>query len=170
VRAGTLGHAVMDMQTAYTDAASRAATVTELGAGNIGGMTLAPGVYSWNSSVTIPTNVTLKGGPGDVWIFQVAQDVNIASATAILLRGGVNPANVFWQVAGQVTIGTYAKFQGTILCMTKISMKTDATIHGRLYAQTAITLQMNAVRQSLHPSTTAPIGSLQSSLFNTTPN
>jgi hypothetical protein len=145
----TLGQAVSDMQTAYTDAAGRSATVTELGAGNIGGMTLTPGVYSWSSSVTIPANVTLQGGPHDVWIFQVAQNVDIASATAVLLRGGVNPANVFWQVAGEVTIGTYAKFEGTILCMTQISMMTHAAIHGRLYAQTAITLQMNKVKQSV---------------------
>ena len=54
--------AVSDMETAYTDAAGRAASVTELGAGNIGGMTLAPGVYKWGTGVTIPTDVTLAGG------------------------------------------------------------------------------------------------------------
>jgi hypothetical protein len=169
-RAATLGQAVLDMQTAYNDAAGRSPTVTELGAGNIGGMTLAPGVYSWSSSVTIPTNLTLKGGRNDVWIFQVAQNVDIASATSILLRGGVNPANVIWQVAGEVTIGTYAKFQGTILCMTQISMMTDATIHGRLYSQTAVTLQMNTVKQSLLPSTTISDSSPPSPMYRTIPN
>ena len=149
-----LGTAVLDMQAAYTDAASRVPTVTELGAGNIGGLTITPGVYSWSSNILIPANVTLKGGPDDVWIFQIAQNVKIASATSILLRGGANPANIFWQVAGSVTIGTYAKFEGTVLCMTHIAMRTDASIHGRLYAQTAVTLQMNAVKESKLPSRT----------------
>jgi len=63
------------MQTAYTDAAGRAPNVTELGAGNIGGLTLAPGVYKWGTSVTIPTNVTLSGGANDVWIFQIGQNL-----------------------------------------------------------------------------------------------
>src|SRR3989344_9409483 len=80
--------AVLDMQTAYTDAMGRAPTVTELGAGNIGGLTLAPGVYKWGTGVTIPTDVTLSGSSGDVWIFQVAQNLNISSATDVILAGG----------------------------------------------------------------------------------
>lgn len=151
INPGMLGKAVLDMKAAYTDAASRVPTVTELGAGNIGGLTITPGVYSWSSSVLMPANVTLSGGPNDVWIFQVAQNVNIASATSILLRGGANPANIFWQVAGSVTIGTYANFSGTVLCMTQISMLTDASIHGRLYAQTAVSLQMNTVKKTMLP-------------------
>ena len=65
--------AVSDMLTAYTDAAGRAADYTEVGAGNIGGMTLPPATYKWGTGVSIPTNVTLNGGPNDVWIFQIAQ-------------------------------------------------------------------------------------------------
>src|SRR5688572_18730406 len=60
--------AIADMQTAYTDAAGRTLPdFTELGAGNIGGMTLAPGLYKWATGVTIPANVTLAGGANDVW-------------------------------------------------------------------------------------------------------
>jgi hypothetical protein len=150
-RAGTLRKAVLAMQKAYTDAAGRVPTVTELGAGNIGGLTLPPGVYGWSSSVTIPASVTLKGSATDVWILQVAQNVNIASATAVLLRGGANPANVFWQVAGSVTMGATAKFQGVILCANAINMGTNASIHGRLFAQTAVSLQMNQVTRSALP-------------------
>jgi hypothetical protein len=155
-RAGMLRKAVLDMQGAYTDAAGRVPTVTELGAGNIGGLTLAPGVYSWSSSVTIPANVTLKGSATDVWILQVSKNVNIAGATAVLLRGGANPANVFWQVAGNVTMGAKATFQGVILCMTAINMRTHASIHGRLFAQTAVSLQMNQVKRSAMPKARAP--------------
>ena len=143
------GLAILAMETAYRDAAGRTATVTELGAGNIGGRTLAPGVYSWSSNLLIPTDVYLKGGPADVWIFQVAQNVNIASATAVMLRGGANPKNIFWQVAGQVRIGTTAQFEGIVLCKTAIAMKTGASIRGRLYAQTAVTLEMNSVKRPL---------------------
>lgn len=139
--------AVSDMKAAYTNAAGRAATVHELGSGNIGGMTLLPGVYGWSSSVSIPASITLKGSAKDVWILQVAQDVVMASATQVLLSGGALPQNVFWQVAGAVTIGTHAHFEGIVLSKTSISMQTGATINGRLLAQTAVSLQMNAVVQ-----------------------
>jgi hypothetical protein len=142
-----LGKAVGDMETAYTNAAGRTPTITELGAGNIGGLTLRPAVYKWSSGVTIPTNVTLRGGPNDVWIFQIAQDLNISDGRAVALRGGARPKNIFWQVAGQVTVGTTARFEGVILSKTQIAMQTGASINGRLLAQTAVTLEMNAVHQ-----------------------
>jgi hypothetical protein len=142
---GRLRVAVGDMQTAYTDAAGRTATVTELGAGNIGGLTLPPAVYKWSSGVIIPTSVTLAGGPNDVWILQVAQNVNIASGQKVQLRGGARAKNVFWQVAGKVTIGTTAHFRGVVLCKTLIAMKTGAVLRGRLYSQTAVTLEQNQV-------------------------
>jgi hypothetical protein len=137
--------AIGDMQTAYTDAAGRSATITELGAGNIGGLTLAPGVYSWSSNVTIPSNVALKGGRNDVWIFQISKNLSLSSGTAVMLRGHARPRNVIWQVAGKVTLGTTSHFEGTILAKTLIAMKTGASIDGRLYSQTAVTLQMNSV-------------------------
>jgi hypothetical protein len=143
--AAKLTTAVGDMQTAYTDAAGRSATITELGAGNIGGLTLAPGVYSWSTSVTIPANVALKGSSHDVWIFQISKNLNIASGTAVVLRGHAQARNVFWQVAGKAVLGTTSHFEGTILSQTLIAMKTGASIKGRLLAQTAVTLQMNSV-------------------------
>jgi Ice-binding-like len=137
--------AVGDMQTAFTDAAGRAPGVTELGAGNIGGMTLAKGVYKWSSGLLIPTSVTLTGSATDVWIFQVAQDLTVSSAASVVLAGGALPRNVFWQVAGLVEIGTTAKFEGTILTQTSVAMRTGASITGRLLAQTAVSLDGNAV-------------------------
>ena len=137
--------AVGDMQTAYTDAAGRPPTTTELGAGNIGGLTLAPGVYSWSTSVTIPDSVALKGGPKDVWIFQISKNLVVSSGKAVILRGHARARNVFWQVAGKVTLGTTSHLQGTILSKTLIAMKTGASIKGRLLSQTAVTLQMNSV-------------------------
>ncbi|HEY0256131.1 MAG TPA: ice-binding family protein [Candidatus Methylacidiphilales bacterium] len=145
VHPALLGHAISDMQTAYTDAAGRTPDVSELGGGQIGGLTIPPGVYSWSGNVTISSNVTLQGTKKDVWIFQVAQDVDIAAATAVMLSGGARPHNIYWQVAGKVTMGTTAHFEGTILAKTSIAMLTGASINGRLLAQTAVTLQKNVV-------------------------
>jgi hypothetical protein len=140
-----LTNAVDDMHTAYKDAAGRRATTTELGGGNIGGLTLAPGVYSWSTNVTIPSDVTLKGGSHAVWIFQISKNLIVSSGKGIYLRGHAQAQNAFWQVAGKVALGTTSHAEGIILSKTLISMKTGASINGRLFAQTAVTLQKNSV-------------------------
>ncbi len=137
--------AVGDMQAAFTDAAGRAPRVTELGGGNIGGMTLAPGVYRWSTGLLVPTSVTLDGGPGDVWIFQIAQDLTVSNAAAVVLAGGAVPKNVFWQVAGAASLGTTARFEGIILGKTAITLGTGASVHGRLLAQTAVSIDSSTV-------------------------
>lgn len=137
--------AVSDMQTAYTDAAGRVPDFTEIGAGNIGGMTLTPGTYKWGSGVLIPTDVTLNGTANDTWIFQIAGGITQASGTHVTLTGGALAQNVFWQAADVVDIGTTALMQGVILAKTQIALKTGATVNGRLLAQTQVTLQANAV-------------------------
>jgi hypothetical protein len=95
--------------------------------------------------VTIPTDVTLSGGANDVWIFQIAQNLDISSAAKIVLAGGAQANNVFWVVAGQTTIGTTAVMNGNILDQTAIVLNTGATLNGRALAQTAVTLQSNVV-------------------------
>jgi hypothetical protein len=140
-----LSTAVGDMELAFTDAAGRAASVTELGAGDIGGLTLTPGVYQWGTGLAIPTDLTLNGAATDVWIFQVAQDLTVDSATSVVLSGGATAKNVFWQVSGQVELGTTAHFEGVVLSQTSITLRTGASINGRLLAQTAVTLDTNTV-------------------------
>jgi hypothetical protein len=111
--------AIGNMQTAYTDAAGRTRpNFTELGAGQIGGLTLVAGLYKWSSDVLISSDVTLSGGPNDVWIFQIA---------------------------GVVALGTTSHFEGIIMSKTLISLATGASVNGRLLAQTAVTLQGNVV-------------------------
>ena len=140
--------AVLDMEVAYLDAQRRSSPdVTELGAGEIGGKTLRAGLYKWGTGVTISSDVTLTGGPNDVFIFQIPGTLVQASATRVTLSGGVQAKNIFWQVAGAVAIGTTAHFEGILLAKTNIAVKTGASVHGRLLAQTAVTLQMNAVTQ-----------------------
>lgn len=134
------------MQTAYTDAAGRTnPTAVNLGSGDIGGMTLAPGLYKWSTNLGISKDVTLAGGANQVWIFQISGTLNQASATQVILSGGAQAKNVFWQNAGGVVIGTTAHSEGTILTKTNIAMNTGASTNGRLLAQTAVTLQKNVV-------------------------
>jgi len=146
--ASMLTTAVLDMQTAYTDAAGRSnPNFLNLGAGDIGGQTLTPGLYKWTSAVVIPTDVTISGGPDDIWIFQVAGTLIMSSAVRITLAGGAQAKNIFWQAAGAVTFGTTSHFEGNILGQTGINLQTGATLNGRMLAQTAVTLQMNTVTQ-----------------------
>ena len=142
-----LGLAVLDMQAAYKDAAGRAPNFVNLASGNIGGMTLKPGTYKWGSGVTILSDVTLNGGPTDVFIFQIAGTLTQASATRVTLTGGALPQNIFWQVADVVALNTTAHFQGIVLAKTGITVATKASVRGRLLAQTAVTLDQNAITQ-----------------------
>ncbi len=137
--------AISDMQLAFTEAAGRAAGATELGAGNIGGMTLAPGVYKWGTGLLIPTDLTLAGNATDVWIFQIAQDLTMSTGTKVLLSGGALPKNVFWQVAGLVALDTTAHCEGVILTQTSITLRTGASVNGRLLAQAAVNLDSSTV-------------------------
>jgi hypothetical protein len=142
----SLTAAIGDMTIAFDDAAARVTPdFTELGAGEIGGRTLAQGLYKWGSGVSISTSVTLSGGPNDVWIFQIAGTLNQANATQVILSGGAQAKNIFWQVGADVALGTSAHFEGVLLVKTKIALNTGASITGRLFAQTAVTLQQNAV-------------------------
>jgi hypothetical protein len=141
--------AVSDMETAFTETAGRAPDVTELGAGNIGGMTLDPGVYKWGTGLLIPTNVTLQGGDSDVWVFQIAKDLTVSSGVRITLAGGARPENVFWQVSGRVDLDTTSHLEGIVMSQTAISLRTGASITGRLLAQTAIDLDGSTVVEPL---------------------
>ena len=141
-----LGIAVLDMQAAYTDLAGRVnPDFLNLGAGNIGGKTLTPGLYKWTSALVIPTDITIEGSPTDIFIFQVSGTLIMSSAVRITLTGGAQAKNIFWQTSGAVTCGTTSHFEGNILSKTGINLQTGATINGRMLAQTAVTLQMNTV-------------------------
>jgi hypothetical protein len=138
--------AVLNMQTAYTDAAGRTnPDHLNLGSGNIGGQTLAPGLYTWGTGVTIPTDVTIAGGANDVWIFQISKDLDLSAATNVILSGGADAKNIYWQVAGKVTIHANAHFEGIILCQTAITLQTTASMHGRALAQSAVAIDNNAI-------------------------
>ena len=138
--------AISDMETAFTDAAGRAADYTELYAGDVTGQTLTPGCYKWGTGLLISAaGVTISGAAGDVWIFQIAQDLTVANGAIVTLSGGAKATNIFWQVAGEVTLGTTVAMNGIILCQTQIAISTGATLVGRALAQTAVTLDANVI-------------------------
>ncbi len=142
----SLTTAVLAMQTAYTDAAGRSdPDFLNLGSGDIGGETLVAGLYKWGTGVTIAEDVTLSGGADDVWIFQISDDLDVSSEKQVLLSGGARASNVFWQVAGQVTIHADAHFEGVILSKTGVTLQTNASLHGRALAQSLIALDDNEI-------------------------
>lgn len=138
--------AISDMETAYAAAAGFSdPDVSNLGAGEIGGLTLEPGLYKWGTGVSITTDVTLWGSDTSTWVFQIAEELVVANGAKVTLAGGALAENIVWQVGSHASLGTTAEFAGTLLTATNISVSTGATINGRLLAQTAITLDANAV-------------------------
>lgn len=137
--------AISNMETAYTDAAGRAADYTELYSGDISGKTLKAGVYKWGTGVLINSDITLNGDANDVWIFQISEGITQANGTRINLEGGAQAKNIFWQAADTVSIGTNAHFEGIILGQKNITFATGASVNGRLLAQTGVTLDQNTV-------------------------
>ena len=138
--------AVENMEAAYDEAAGRTAPdFVDLYTGEIGGRTLSPGLYKWNSTVMIADDVIFSGDEDAVWILQVANNVTVSSDVNIILSDGAQARNIFWQVAGEATIGTTANFEGIILSKTGITLNTGASLNGRVLAQTAAIFDQNTV-------------------------
>ena len=136
-----------DVNTAYLDASGRAnPNFLNLGAGAIGGLTLAPGLYKWTTSVSASADVTISGLSTDVWIFQIAGELSIANAKKVILIGAL-AKNIFWQVAGGAVVGTGGHFEGILLTKTTGVLQTGASMNGRILAQTAVTLQEATLTQ-----------------------
>jgi hypothetical protein len=139
--------AISDMETALTTANGLTTDViVALGAGDISGMTLAPGLYKWDTGLLITNaGVTLSGGPDDTWVFQISKDFTIDNDAKITLAGGAQAKNIFWVTKTQAVLGSNVQFQGNIIAETLISVNTGTTVLGRLLSQTAVTLNTNVV-------------------------
>jgi hypothetical protein len=147
------GQAQMDLTTAYNNAAGAANTGGTL-TGDIGGQTKAPGVYTATSTLGITGDLTLDGStnPNGTWIFQVGTALTTAAgspgtpASRVILIGGAQAHNVFWQIGSSATLGTYSLFQGTIMAQASITLTTGATLDGRALARAgAVSLDSNPV-------------------------
>ncbi|MGA3285173.1 MAG: ice-binding family protein [Verrucomicrobiota bacterium] len=145
-----------DLTIAYNDAAGRTPVPTgpflNPNGGNIGGLNLAPGLYKFTTTAYITgSDVTLTGGPDDVWIFQCAQDLEVGVGRKVILAGGAQAKNIFWQVGTSATIGTSAVFNGTIIADQAITMDTSSTMNGRALAFSA-GVTFNGAGMSVPPS------------------
>lgn len=136
-----LSLAVADMQNAYADGAGRPKPDgINLGAGELGGLIIIPGLYNWSAAALITTDVTLQGGPNDVWIFQVGGALSVAAAAKVNLVGGARPKNVFWVTVGAVALGASAHLEGIVLTQAAVTTGAGASVSGRVLAQTAQTI------------------------------
>jgi hypothetical protein len=158
-----LGSAVLDMGAAYTNAAGRLNADTSrlnLGGGALGGAfggidaPLTPGVYTFVSAVNIVDTLYFEGtgtapgqGDTDVFIIQLTGNLVQAANTNVILSNGALAKNIFWQIAGFVSIGAGAHLEGILLCKTAVTFITSSSLNGRVFAQTAVTLQMATITE-----------------------
>ena len=141
--------AKLDLTAAYNDAAGRTATDIVTLSGNIGGLTLTPGLYKSTSSLAISSGdltFDAKGNPNAIFIIQIASSLTTTSGRKVFLAGGASASNIFWQVGSSATFGTTSAFKGTILAMQSITFNTGATLNGRALARTgAVVMAGNTI-------------------------
>ena len=141
--------AVESMSLAYNNATGRLnPDFVELHAGEIGGKTLTSGLYKWTNTVVITDDLIFSGSENDVWILQVAGNLTMSSDVNIILNGGAQARNIFWQVAGNVTIGSNSHFEGIVLSMTGTTLNSGASFNGRILTQTAAIFDANTVTEA----------------------
>lgn len=137
-----------DLTTAYNDAAGRTLCPV-VAAGNMGGQTLAPGLYKSTGSLEISSGDLTLDAQGDadgIFIFQIASTLTTTAGRQVVLSGGAKSANVYWQVGTAATLGTTTAFQGTIMADQAITLETGATLNGRALARIgAVNLDGNTI-------------------------
>ncbi len=138
--AAMLIQAKQDLTDAYLFAEAAILPAPATVSGDLGGMTLAPGIYKSTSTLLIQSgSLTLdaQGNPNAVWIFQVASDFTTVGGAggSILLSGGAQAKNIYWQIGSSATIGDFTSFKGNVLALTSITMNSGATAEGRMLAR-----------------------------------
>ena len=131
--------AKLDLTAAYNDAAGRTSTDIVTLSGNIGGLTLTPGLYKSTSTLAISSGdltFDAKGNPNAVFIIQIASSLTTTSGRKVILSGGALASRIFWQVGSSATFGTTSVFKGTVLAMQSITFNTGASIDGKALART----------------------------------
>jgi hypothetical protein len=143
----TAAQAQVDLTTAYIYTAGLPGGAVL--PGDMSGLTFTPGLYKTSSTVMLSAgNVTLdaQGDVNAVFIFQVASTLTTVGSTHVVLAGGAQAKNVFWQTGSSATLGTNSIFKGTIMALQSITLQTGATLEGRVLARNgAVTLDSNPV-------------------------
>jgi hypothetical protein len=141
--------AKLDLTTAYNNAAGRTCTDIVTLSGNMGGLTLTPGLYKSTSSLAISSGdltFDAKGNAGAVFIIQIASSLTTTSGRKVILAGGALASNIFWQVGSSATFGTTSVFKGTVMAMQSITFDTGATLDGKALARTgAVIMDANTI-------------------------
>ena len=143
--------AVSAMETAYTDAAGRVnndGARINLAGGILGGPAappLTPGIYTFGTDVILTSNVTFSGS--GVFIIQITGNLMQMANFHVILANGATATNIFWQVAGQFTVGADAHMEGIILVKTKADFVTGSSLNGRVLTQTACNLQKATITE-----------------------
>jgi Ice-binding-like len=141
--------AKLDATTAYNDLAGRTSTDIVTLSGNIGGLTLTPGLYKSTSTLAISSGdltFDAKGNANAVFIIQIASTLTTTSGRKVILSGGALASNIYWQVGSSATFGTTSVFKGTVIAMQSITFNTGATLDGRALARTAgVTMSGNTI-------------------------
>jgi hypothetical protein len=138
--AAMLLQAKTDLTNAYMMAEAAVSPAPVTVSGDQGGLTLAPGIYKSTSTLSIANgNLTLdaQGDPNAVWIFQIAAGFTTVGGAggSVILTGGAQAKNVYWQIGSSAIIGDFTSFQGNILALTSITMNSHATAVGRMLAR-----------------------------------
>jgi len=148
---GTAGTAKLDLGTAYTDAMGRPTGATLAPGGDLGGLTLYPGVYTINSDLLLSSgDLTLdaSGDPTGIFIFQVKTGGNLVvdPGRQVILAGGAQSGNIFWAVSGYCSLDTTVSFAGNIMAYTSVTFNTGAVLLGRALASNGnVTLLTNTI-------------------------
>jgi hypothetical protein len=148
VNDATAAQAEADLTTAYNEAAGRVLCAVTV-SGNIGGTTLAPGLYKSTSSLEISSgDLTLdaQGDPDGVFIFQMASTLTTTAGRQVILAGGAKSDNVYWQVGTSATLGSTSSFEGTVMADQAVTLETGAMLNGRVLSRiAAVTLDSNVI-------------------------
>jgi hypothetical protein len=156
---GTAAQAQLDLTASYDDLAGRTAGAIPV-AGDLGGQTLTPGLYTSISSLEISSgNLTLdaQGDTNAIFIIQIGSTLTTTSGSQVILSGGAQAANIFWQVGASATLGTNSVFEGTILADQSITLLSGATLDGRALALNgSVILDGNIIGLAIPGDTTAP--------------
>ncbi|KAJ1628619.1 hypothetical protein T492DRAFT_908275, partial [Pavlovales sp. CCMP2436] len=150
-----LASALADMDTAYTDASSRAHSLpnsqyVDVMAGAIAGVTFVPGVYKWNTFVHLTGDIYVQGGATDVWIFQVQEYVTTSAAVNVVFQGdGISHGtptsdNLVWVVGKYLVLGATCNMHGTFIVAAYVTFGAASHVAGRILARAAVTLDSNS--------------------------